>query len=307
MNWRLRRAVWAVFQHGAAELLNAGGGGGGTPPIIAPTNVQVTPAPGGGGAQPPANDYSWLGAEAPEELRGYVTTKGFKDARTLAESYQNLEKSLGAHRLALPKDEKDDAGWGKVYDAMGRPKTAAEYKLPVPQGADPKFAAAAAEVLHKAGLNTKQATAIATWWNEAQGNAVKLEAEARAGESQKQETELRAHWGGAWDQNLATAKRAAALFGIDPAAMDKLDGALGTRGTLELLHRIGGAISEHGGGAGLEGSNGGAPQGSGMTPEQAKAEITQKRGDAAWAKKLLDGEAEAKARWDLLHKWAYPS
>lgn len=293
---------------GAAAIL-----AGGTAAV--PAAVVVPPVQGAVGAGAPAavvapaagaaNDISWLGDGLSDELKGYATNKGWKAPKDLLEGYFNLEKAMGSHRLALPKDEKDEAGWGKVFDAMGRPRDAAAYKLPVPEGTDPKFAGVAGETMHKLGLTTKQATGLATWWNEQAATAQKTQLDARVAKSAEEETALRAHWGGAWDQNLAIGKRGAATFGIDMPMMEKLDAALGTRGTLELLHRIGAALGEHQL-AGAE-NNDPARAGGAMTPEQAQAEIKRLNADAEWTKKYLAGGADENARMAQLFKWGYPT
>lgn len=288
----------------AASTLTGGGDGttSAASAVVPPAATTVT-ATTGDGTQPTQVDTKWLGDDAPEDLRGYVQNKGWKHPREVLEGYRNLEKVVGTARLAMPKDENDIEGYNKVYDALGRPKTAADYKLPVPEGQDPAFAKAASDVFHKNGVTAKGAQEIAKWWNDQMGTAQKAQEERFQTDSAQAMQKLEATWGGAYKERVETASRAARQFGIDSATADTMERGLGTEKFMDLMWRIGHAIGEHGGGAGLEqpGSGTGA-----LTPEQAKSEISRLKSDAEFAKKYGNGDAESKRRMDQLHKWAFP-
>lgn len=277
----------------------------GTSAVVPPATTTVAPADGSAGTQPAPGsvDLTWLGNDAPDELKGYVQNKGWKGAREVLDGYRNLEKVVGQARLAMPKDENDAEGYGKVYDALGRPKTSADYKLPVPEGADPAFAKAASDVFHKAGLSSKQAGDVAKWWNETNTAAVKAAEERYQADSAAAMQKLEASWGGAYKERVETASRAARQFGIDGDMADKMERSLGTERFMDLMYRMGHAISEHGGGAGLDQPGSGS---STLTPEQAKAEIQRLGKDPEWSKKYVNGGAAETARMAQLHKWAYP-
>jgi hypothetical protein len=289
----------------AAAALTGGGDGttSAASAVVPPAASTVVATDPNAGTQPAQVDTKWLGDDAPEDLRGYVQNKGWKHPREVLEGYRNLEKVVGTARLAMPKDENDVEGYNKVYDALGRPKSAAEYKLPVPEGADPAFAKAASEVFHKAGVTSKQASAVATWWNEQMGNAQKAAEEKYLAESDAAMQKLEATWGSAYQERMETTKRAVRQFGIDATTADAMERALGTEKFMDFMWRVGHAISEHGAGAGLEqpGTGSGA-----LTPEQAKAEIARLKGDREWAKKYANGGAEESRRMQQLHKWAFP-
>src|SRR5437868_12698655 len=144
---------------GAAALTDGGTGAAASPnpagTTVAPATTAVTPSSDAGSG---AVDLKWLGDAAPEDVRGYVGNKGWRNPNDVIDGYRNLEKLVGSHRLALPKDENDAEGWNKTYDALGRPKTPAEYKI---DGGDPAFTKVASDWMHKAGLNTRQAQALA--------------------------------------------------------------------------------------------------------------------------------------------------
>jgi hypothetical protein len=273
--------------------------------VVAPATVVVTPTDGSAGAQPAPGsvDLAWLGADAPDDLKGYVQTKGWKGAREVLDGYRNLEKVVGQARLAMPKDENDVDGYAKVYDALGRPKSAAEYKLPVPEGADPTFAKAASDVFHKAGLSTKQAGDIGKWWNETAAAAEKAAEEKYQVDSAQAMQKLEASWGGAYKERLETASRAARQFAIDADMADRMERSLGTEKFMDLMYRMGHAISEHGGAAGLDQPGAGSHM---LTPEQAKTEIKRLQADPEWSKKYINGGALERQRMESLHKMAFP-
>ncbi len=65
-----------------------------------------------------------------DDLSGYVETKGFKDAGSLAESYRNLEKLRGVpaeQLLQIPADQSDREAMLPVYAKMGMPDEAGGY------------------------------------------------------------------------------------------------------------------------------------------------------------------------------------
>jgi hypothetical protein len=250
-----------------------------------------------------ASPVTWLGENPDPVAVGYVQNKGWKDPGELLTGYRNLEKLVGENRIAVPKDEKDEAAWGKLYDSMGRPKTHADYKLPVPQGGDPKFAGAAAEVFHKAGLSSKQASTIATWWNELAAKGQKDADTARETRQAQELDAVKTEWGGAYDERLATGQRAMRTFGVDAETATKLEGAMGSKWLMNFMFTIGHALTEHK----TEGADGAPGKLGALTPQQAMAEIARLKADVEWGKKYTNGDVEARARMEQLHKWAYPS
>lgn len=289
-------------------------GGSGTPPVPGTATTVITDP----GAAPPgapivptspgsAIDTKWLGENVPDDLKGYVQNKGWKGGMEAVEGYRNLEKLVGEKRLALPKDENDAEGLSKVYDALGRPKNPADYKLPVPEGTDPKFAEAAAKVMHEAGLGAKQAQKLATWWNDQMAAGAKAAEEAAQRQREQDIEAVRTEWGGATTERVETVKRAErtflAEFGDD--IIDKMENGMGVKQYLAFMYRIGSAIGEHGGAAGLDSQRPGS--GSALTPDQAKAEITRLRADPVWVKAYTSGGSAERARMDQLQKWAHPA
>lgn len=266
---------------------------------------QVAPVLDTANATPtqPQEPASWYSGFADESLRGYIEAKGFKDAPSLAESYRNLEKLRGVpeHELArIPKaDDKD--GWNAFYARMGRPDSAAGYELPLPEGDDGVFAKAAAEWFHEAGLSPQQAQLLAAKNNEYLAAQVQQWETEVAAEQDRQMSELKTAWGAAFDQNTEIARRGAKQFGVDEATMEKLEGAMGTKGMLEFFHTIGSKLGEHK----AEGMGGGDASFK-LSPAAATERIRMLMADKEWAGKYLAGGANEKAEMERLQRFAYP-
>lgn len=263
--------------------------------------ASTPPADGGNpnGANPPASG-NWYDAFQDDELKGYVQNKGWKDPSELAVGYKNLEKLLGSEKIPMPKGTDDAEGWSRVYDALGRPKSADEYKL-VPEGQQATdFTKAAAAKFHELGLSAQQAAALSSWYNE-QGTAAQQAMSQQS--AQKVEADLAAlksEWGQAWDENISLGSRAAREFGLDATKLTAIENALGTGEMMKLMAKIGRGLTEHN----FEGGN--TTQGFGMTPAAAKERINALRNDSGWAAKYMGGDVEAQNEMKRLMAIAFP-
>lgn len=270
------------------------GNAGGTPPA---SNTNTPPA---GGGEPPASG-NWYDKIDDAELKGYVQNKGWKDPSELAVGYKNLEKLLGGEKLPMPKGAEDAEGWGRVYDALGRPKSAEEYKLPVPDGQQPtEFTKAASSKFHELGLNQKQAEGLAAWWNEQQTGFANQMNQQNTQKTEADLVALKGEWGQTWDENINLGSRAAKQFGLDQAKLSAIEGAIGTGEMLKLMAQIGRGLGEH------SFESGGGSNKFGMTPEAAKERITALRSDSAWATKYMNGGADEQAEMKRLMAIAFP-
>lgn len=243
---------------------------------------------------------NWWDKIEDSELKGYVQNKGWKDPTELATGYKNLEKLLGGEKLPLPKGAEDADGWNRVYDALGRPKSAEEYKLPVPEGDSGEFAKAAASKFHELGISAQQAEKLAAWYNEMGANA---QQQLTQQSTQKIEADLGAlkqEWGQAWDENINLGQRAAREFGLDQAKLTAIENAMGTKDMLQFMARIGRGLTEHS----FEGGK--STQSFGMTPEAARQRIGELRSDTDWSTKYMSGNAEAQKELQRLMQIAYP-
>jgi len=242
-----------------------------------------------GGEAPPAA-IGWL-PNADAETVGYVQNKKWADPGALLSSYKNLETLVGVPAdqiVRVPKDDTPEA-WNGVYERLGRPKTADDYDIPVPEvNGDPDFAKTAKTWFHEAGLNSKQAKALAEKFNaHMAGSQTKMD-EAGQLKFQTDELDLKKEWGAALDQNTQVAKLAAGKFGVPPDQVDALQKVMGYKATMQLFHKIGVGLGEDkfvaGAGDGASGFAGA------LTPGQATARIKELNSDPAWSTSYLNGD-----------------
>lgn len=266
-----------------------------------------TPTPAPAPAAAPAAAPSpgdWMTGFSPE-LKGFVESKNFKDPATVAESYRNLEKLLGGPReklFRIPDSESDAKAWGDIYDKLGRPKDAKEYDIKVPEGmGDQKFADWARGKFHELGFTKKQAETLTAGWNEYIGKASAEQTAALEAKTNQEVTALQAEWGAAHDQNLQIAKAAAHEFGFDGDAIDALETAMGYQKTIKLLHSLGQKV----GSDKFVGPDAGKGGGFGvMSPEAARSEIARLQTDSSFTRKYLEGDMDARAKVEHLHRMA---
>lgn len=277
-------------------------GNGGDPAASNPNpNPSSGAASGDIGKPTDQSTGNWYDAIEDNELKGYVQNKGWKDPVELANGYKNLEKLLGGEKLPMPKGAEDKEGWARVYDQLGRPKTADEYKLPVPEGDPGTFAKAASGKFHELGISQQQAEGLAKWWNETQqGQLTEMQQQSSA-KVQADLTSLKSEWGQAYDENVSFGQRAAREFGLDAGKLTAIENALGTGEMLKFMARVGRGLTEDTFEAGK-----GSGNKFGMTPEAARDRIGALRNDTAWSAKYISGDADARTEMQKLMALAYP-
>lgn len=100
-----------------------------------------------------------------DDNRQLVQKKGWKDLNSALASYRELESTLGK-KIEPPPPTADKAERDAFYAKLGRPQTAEEYKLGLPEGIpenapyDGTFATAFKTWAHEAGLNPEQAKVL---------------------------------------------------------------------------------------------------------------------------------------------------
>jgi len=254
----------------------------------------------------PVTAPTWLG-EADETTVGYLQNKGWatqEAPKQILESYRNLEKLLGAKADAviLPKPDASQAEIDAFFNRLGRPADPTAYKLAVPEGGNPEFAKAAAAKMHELGLTQKQGEVLASWYNDQAKTAIDGKRVAEQSSFEADNQALKQEWGSAFAQNLSQAQTAARALDLDASAIDKLQGALGHKGLMTLLQKIGSKSGEPDfvTGKGQESFSGA------LTPGQAKAKIQELTKDKNFVQRYLAHDASAVAEMKKLHEFANP-
>ena len=157
---------------------------------------------------------NWLEQAYGEEdpMRASPILKRFKDIRSMAKSVVHSEKQIGQFSggrefAILPNEQSDENEINEFHTKLGRPPTAAEYKLSemqLPEGLprDDKLAAHMGDVLHKAGASSKVALAVHNGYAE----YIKTTLEAQATQDKLDDAaankELRGKLGAAYDKTM---------------------------------------------------------------------------------------------------------
>lgn len=240
-----------------------------------------------------------------DEGKGLIQAHNFKTAEDLLKSYKNLESYTGVDKnelIRIPKaKEGEEADYSAVYDALGRPKTAAEYGLP-----ETDFAKAAAEKMFEMGLSAKQAKGLSDWvdaYTKDQGGAAQ---EAREAELEKQAQEqiagLQKDWGKDYDLNIEIAKQAVADYqkelGLDADVLDKLGDQIGVDRATKLFYALGKART----GDGSKNVVDYVSRSGNETPEIAAYKLKEMYADPETAKKISAGDSKMIAELNRLNK-----
>lgn len=265
-------------------------------PTPAPSPAPAAQAP----AAAPTQAGDWT-TGLNDDMRNFVQNKGFKDVTAVLDSYRGLEKAIGAkaeHLIKLPENMDTPEGRA-VWERLGAPKDAKEYKIEIPkEHGDPKLADGLREIAHKTGMTHKQVEGLVNWWNERTGGAIKMSQEAHQTRLTDAHNNLKKEWGAAYEQNKNLADQGAIKMGMGEKEVKALGAALGPDKALMLLHKLGTATGEA---SFVSGQSAG---GSVLAPQAAMAEINSLKNDPNFAKRIASGDKEALRQLTRLHEQA---
>lgn len=250
----------------------------------------------------PTTGWKW-DAYAKDEDLGWLTTKGYKGPEDLIKAARASEKLIGHEKIPLPKDWADQKQVSDFYEKLGRPKTPADYKVTLPEGADKPFVDSMLKNLHAAGLSQKQVEQVMTGYA-AYGNDTSTRAAAEAESARTQSLDaLKVEWGMGTQRQVAIAQQGIDQF-CPEGGLEKITQALGPADTLRFFNKLGQQLSEA---KRVDGESGGS---SAMTPAEAKYQISQKKMDRnfmeAYMSNTHPGHDEAIKEMTRLHKMASP-
>lgn len=247
----------------------------------------------------------------PEDLREEASLRDFKDVGSLAKSYVHAQKLVGHDKLPVPTSPDDDVAWNEVYNRLGRPSSAEEYdlKLPDPEvdgyGIKEEDVAGFKETAHGLGLNAAQAQGMINYYQERINNELAEGAIAQEKQYKASVKELRKEFGATYDAKVAMANRAMEHFGGEEvvATIDKL-GLANNPNMVRMFVKIAEHIGEDKFGEAASGL-------SGMTPAEARGKIATLKMDqkfmSVYTDRYANGHGEAVAQMQELFKYAYPS
>jgi hypothetical protein len=142
----------------------------------------------------------------PEDLKEDPSLKTIQDIPGLAKSYIHSQKMVGKDKIVLPNEHATKEDWDDVFNKLGRPASAEEYKI---EGEASELINNFKPVAHTLGLNNTQVQELVNFYNQAQeqaGNDLLIDAEAHRAEA---EAALRKEFGRAFQNKVGSAMRLA--------------------------------------------------------------------------------------------------
>jgi hypothetical protein len=244
------------------------------------------------------NDWQ---SSLPDDLKGLVETKGWKEPADALNSYKNLESVFGADKagrtLMMPKDAEDKEALDKVYAALGRPEDAAGYGFNEAfkdQIVDQGFVDGMTQAMHEAGLSKAQAAKLATKYNDMYQGAMAAQEAAYANERSAFEKTVD-------PERLEMARRGFRLFGLPQGEMGAVSRAiemsLGMEKAVEIFANMGRKIGEDKFVSGEAATSPTSPQG-------AERRMSEKMSDKMFMDRYLAGDKNAIAEIEELAKMA---
>lgn len=190
----------------------------------------------------------------PEGVRGEKSLEVIKTFPDLVKRTVNAEKLVGRNKIALPTDKSKPEEWDALYLALGRPKTAEEYQVEVPDDLKDIFTserlARSFQRAHKIGATQKQvAEYMAGEIEEARqmlAEQEKFEAEEKVRIKKEAEDNLRQEFGMAYDERVHVANRLIAeAFDNEEEKMAFTEKYGNDPVIVRLMSKIGARMTEH--------------------------------------------------------------
>jgi hypothetical protein len=261
-------------------------------------------------------DKPWYESAVPDgPAKELFRAKKYANPSVVATSYAELERVNQSRddskMIRIPDENAKPEDWNMVYEKLGRPKDPSGYKdVKWGDKADPQMVEFGQQLAFKLGLSPKAVESVmVTEWNAFAQKVSQRANDAAEQTSNQALAQLKADWKGDFDANAAKGRQI--IQALDRAGFSESDLAaveqnIGVPALAKMLATIGKLSGE---GKFMDGGTGGGSlDPGGMTPEQAKAELTRKASDAAFQKTYMGatepGHAEAVKLIEGLYKKA---
>lgn len=153
----------------------------------------------------------WRDKYVPEDLRKEKIYDGIRDLPTAFKTLGHQAKLVGRKGILLPTEASGQSEWDSFHEALGRPKTAEEYVMEVPEEHadyfDEELIKEARGIFHGLGFNQKQADTLWEFEKKRVATMDKMLDDFEEQEKSEAETALRNKWGTAYDENMHLANR----------------------------------------------------------------------------------------------------
>lgn len=194
----------------------------------------------------------WRDKYVPEDLRGEKIYDAIKDLPTAFKTLGHQAKLVGRKGVLLPTEASGQSEIDAFHEACGRPKTAEEYVMDVPEELAEHFSEdlinEGRQLLFETGQNPQNAAKFWEFEIKRAAATVKALDDFEAQEKSGAETALRNKWGTAYDENLHLVNRMISENAIEGEERDyllaeygndpKLAGFLGNIAKKFVEHKI---------------------------------------------------------------------
>ena len=198
--------------NGGGGLLS-GAGSGGTGAGAGAAGGQNTGAQGGAGSSEIKFPENWK-MGLPQELQESPALKVVHDIPSLAKSYINAQKLVGADKIPLPSKHATPEEWRAVQMKLGLPEKKEDYKVEAPKDSSlgTEFVPQLAAKAHEIGILPQHLQALVGWMSDA--NKTALDSLKKNQEIQLKEgiEGLQKEWGSAYQEKLSDAQKALSHF-----------------------------------------------------------------------------------------------
>lgn len=189
-----------------------------------------------------------------EDIRNEKSLETFKTVKDIARSFVNTKRMVGKDKIAIPGKNATEGEWNAYYDAVGRPKTPEDYRLPIPEETkeyfDEELIKEARGIFHKMGFNQKQVDALWAFEQKRLVAGVKQVADEEIQKNEEAEILIDEIFGNAKEQSLHLANRVIAENYPNETRRGKLLEAINKSSAkpyiMELLSIVGKKFIEHG-------------------------------------------------------------
>lgn len=190
----------------------------------------------------PAADGNWYDS-LPQDMREDQNITKFDSMETMAKSWQNAQRMIGAEKIPMPQTDDD---YSAVYKRLGCPDSADLYQVTAPEGVEinEDMQNSYKTVAHELGLSQKQMDGLASWQFEQEATSSTASTEASQAALDAATNSLKSEWGEAHEQNVNLAARAASEFmgeeGVKFFNESMIDGVPAGEhpGLLKLFHSV---------------------------------------------------------------------
>ena len=184
-----------------------------------------------------------------QSLLKHADEKGNFNIPAIMKAYVHASSMIGKDKLPLPDETWTEDQYNDLWNKLGRPEDIKEYgienRVPDSIEANEDFFNGFKEAAYKSGLNTKQAQAMADFFNNFVGDSVSKSNELADAAFEKEQAQLRADWGDKYDYKLNRAFTALKEFASEDEIVSmKKAGLLDSMHITKLFDKIADGMAE---------------------------------------------------------------